>query len=386
MQTDGTEIRTIRSYPAPEPGPRELRVLHLIPSMLGGGAERQLALLAGEQGGMGLEVHVGVVTTGPNLPWLLASGATVHWLRDHGNHSPALLFDLVRLIRTVRPNVVQTWMLQMDIAGGLSSMITRTRWIMTERSSYGAYQSGLKRTVREYLGRFASAVIANSHEGSAYWRERLGKTKPCLVVRNAVPLDIITAARPLRPHFAEVGSRPFLLFAGRLAPEKNVRALLSGFARIASRIDAAIVICGAGPDRASLVELVDELALSDRVVFAGHSDQVWHWMKTAAAFVSLSRFEGQPNSVLEAMACRCPLIVSDIPEHREFLTAASARLVDPDDAVALANALTEVLVPSSDIDTRIRAAFGRVQAFSPRASASEYLTAYRVVLGEVQGS
>ena len=66
-------------------------------------------------------------------------------------------------------------------------------------------------------------------------------------------------------------------------------------------------------------------------------------MKAADAFVSVSYLEGQPNAVMEAMACGCPLVVSDIPMHREFLDEETALLVDPDDADAIARAIEAVL-------------------------------------------
>ena len=48
-------------------------------------------------------------------------------------------------------------------------------------------------------------------------------------------------------------------------------------------------------------------------------------MKSAAALVSPAIFEGSPNVVLEGMACGVPLVVSDIPEHRELLEDSAAR-------------------------------------------------------------
>ncbi len=54
---------------------------------------------------------------------------------------------------------------------------------------------------------------------------------------------------------------------------------------------------------------------------------VWALMKKASVFVSLSAYEGCPNTVMEAMACGCPIIVSDIPEHREILDEQSALFV-----------------------------------------------------------
>ena len=55
-------------------------------------------------------------------------------------------------------------------------------------------------------------------------------------------------------------------------------------------------------------------------------DEIWPWP------ASVSHYEGCPNVVLEAMACGCPVVVSNIPAHREILDEATAPgPVNPDD-------------------------------------------------------
>jgi len=75
-------------------------------------------------------------------------------------------------------------------------------------------------------------------------------------------------------------------------------------------------------------------------------------MKTASVSVSVSHVEGMPNAVIEAMAARCPLVVSEIPQHREILDDASARFVPLDDARATADAIRAQ--PAGSVDGAIR--------------------------------
>jgi glycosyltransferase involved in cell wall biosynthesis len=62
-------------------------------------------------------------------------------------------------------------------------------------------------------------------------------------------------------------------------------------------------------------------------------------LKPASALLSMSAYEGSPNVILEAMAAGCPLIVSDIAAHREFLDQDKAIFVPRDDSAALIDAV-----------------------------------------------
>lgn len=319
------------------------RVLHLIPNMGGGGAERQLTYIARGQVALGWDVHVAIVREGPNYPHLVSSGATIHRLRAGSNYDPRLLGQVLSLIRSLRPAIVHTRILQMDIIGGLASTLCRTPWVLSERASAPAYDSGFKNRLRIFLTRYAAAIDANSARGADYW----SVVQPEVSVRiipGGLPLEEIEAApvHELRPpqRSPEV---PAILFAGRFDAQKNVLNLLRALHLVMRQRDAVAVLCGRGPQEEEARCLVSELGIEDRVRFAGFVPDLWSLMKSADVFVSPAVFEGRPNSVLEAAACHCPLVVSDIAEHREFLDDSAALFVSWNDVDAIAAALIETL-------------------------------------------
>jgi glycosyltransferase involved in cell wall biosynthesis len=96
--------------------------------------------------------------------------------------------------------------------------------------------------------------------------------------------------------------------------------------------------------------------------------------------VSPSRFEGNPNIVLEAMAAGCPVVVSDIPAHREILDDEAALFVNPDDGRALADRIVSVAADPQSASRRARAARARVERFTLPQIATQYMAVYRDVL------
>jgi len=351
-----------------------MRILHCIATMGEGGAERQLVYLAEAQVHRGHEVHVALLRDGPNSHRLRASGAAIHLLRHTGNRDLRIVVRLARLIGAVRPDVVQNWLPQMDVMGGLAATLRRVRWIATERSRGDAYPWSALVRLRVMLVRCARMIVANSEGGAQYWRS-VAPRVPVVVIPNAVPVDDLPHVAP-----AELDGvrRPVILYAGRLNPEKNVATILEAMAREPLR-QASLVVCGSGPLRAALEQQARDLGIADRVTFAGFIDPLTPLLKAADVFVSASFFEGRPNAVLEALSCECPVVVSDIPAHREFLNEACARFFDAPGADALAAAVAAVLGDRSGTAARVAEARRVVTMLDAVRVADLYDDVYRRV-------
>ncbi|MEE8886402.1 MAG: glycosyltransferase family 4 protein [Eubacteriales bacterium] len=105
-----------------------------------------------------------------------------------------------------------------------------------------------------------------------------------------------------------------LLYAGRLAMEKNLDEILYLFSRWSYPSDK-LVLVGDGPYRQELECLVRESGLTGRVVFTGmvSPQDIAHYYRMADIFVSASRSETQGLTYFEAMACGLPLLCLDDP-------------------------------------------------------------------------
>ena len=349
-----------------------MRILHLIPSLVGGGAERQIAHLASGQRERGCEVHVGIFRGGINRERLERAGAVIHEIEAAGNYDPRLVFRVMKLIRAVRPDFVQTWLAQMDVVGGVAARLTRTPWIISERSSGAHYPRDAKHRLRRFLGRFATAIVANSSGGFSFWR---GSKASRFVVPNALALDEIAAAPRDETDF---GASRVILFVGRLDAEKNLSNLIIALQDVIAQRDAVALFCGIGPKENEVRSEIEQAGCTDRIRLLGYTDRVWSLMKRADAIVAPSWFEGHPNVVMEAAAAGCPLVLSDIPAHRECLGDA-ALFAPPEDPEALARAILQTL----DDPAEARARAGRARAIAADWSIDRAASAYMRIYEEL---
>jgi glycosyltransferase involved in cell wall biosynthesis len=355
-----------------------MRLLHCIPTLGSGGAERQLTYLARSLGERGVEIHIALLRGGANLERARASGATIHFLVHRSHHDPALLLRLLRLIDEVKPDVVQTWLPQMDVLGGLAGLWRGIPLVVSERSSTQAYPRTWKNMLRRAIGRRGRMVVANSQAGANYWSQ-LSSAPTVSVVHNIVPVHEIDAVQPDFSQFP--ADAEMILYVGRYSYEKNLPTLVDALCRVLARRPRALVLMhGEGREREAVTMRVKAAGMADRIRVGAFIQCPWALMKSGAAFVSVSDFEGNPNTVLEAAACRCPLILSDISAHREQFDERSALFVPPRSAQAIADAVEATLADPAAAERRADAARAVVAACSNVLVADRYLELYRRIV------
>jgi glycosyltransferase involved in cell wall biosynthesis len=206
------------------------------------------------------------------------------------------------------------------------------------------------------------------------------------VIPNGIAFDDIDAVPFMElDQIAPHGDR-VVVYAGRLHRDKKLDTLIQAMSHVAATIPSVLLICGDGPAGPDLKCLADSLGLAGRVRFLGHLPRrrLLVLLKSADLFAFPSAYEGQPNVVLEAIACGCPIAVSDIPAHREFLTEASSLFVDPCDADGLARAISQALGHPEQARARAVRARERVSGWSTARVAEEYIRVYETVLARRQ--
>jgi glycosyltransferase involved in cell wall biosynthesis len=179
----------------------------------------------------------------------------------------------------------------------------------------------------------------------------------------------------------------FILFLGRLVPEKAPDTLIEAFRRIDT--DASLVIAGPALYAGDYEARLRQVAAGDgRVRFTGPqygAEKAW-LLRNARVFVQPSTLEGLPIAVLEALALGTQVLVSDIPENVEAITIDGelrGRTFQVSDVASLAARLSEYLASGTNLVPSAREAARRAFDWSAIASETErvYQRALRIEPG-----
>lgn len=195
----------------------------------------------------------------------------------------------------------------------------RPRTVYTLHSSYPNYKL-TNRLMLIFTILFFHRIVCCSQaslDSLPGWIRRLGKGR-LSVVPNGIDLARVDRVRIF--HQAETDDCIFTIISiGRLIPVKNPLVLLQAFS-CNPHTDRRLVFVGEGNLRPEMIKAARAAQVENRVVLTGlvPRETVYSHLLSAHLFVSTSRIEGLPVAVLEAMACGLPIILSDIPSHREI--------------------------------------------------------------------
>lgn len=99
---------------------------------------------------------------------------------------------------------------------------------------------------------------------------------------------------------------------GRLSREKGYQYLLEAIAILKNIDNLKLMLVGDGQQKAELTRLAEKLRIKDRVIFTGYQTDVYNYMALFDIFVLSSLTEGFPNVLLEALACRKPVVATNV--------------------------------------------------------------------------
>ena len=383
---------------------RPVKVLLMLSSLHGGGAERVAVHLLNQLDPKRFDVRMGLLRkAGPYLEHIedldrvmVAPDGEAHFNYDGPNsaqYAPGKLIGSAvraplafrRMVRETRPDVAMSFLKGTNLLAWLALMgmgKERPRWIAREGNNVLAVieeeapnpfvkRVSLGLTRKAYAR--ADAVLANSTDMAHGLVGDLGLDPAKMrMINNPIDLAAIAAAKD--EPIPGAPNRPYVLCAGRLEYQKAHEVLIRSFAASGIWRTHALVILGKGSRLNQLHRLAAQLGVGEYVRFIGFVANPYAWMARADLFVLPSRWEGFPTVAAEALACGAPLLLSDCSfGPRDVIEpGVSGELVPVDDEIALSAAMAQ-LIADPERRARMRTAgFKRVRRFAIETMVGHY--------------
>jgi glycosyltransferase involved in cell wall biosynthesis len=354
-----------------------IRVLEVIPTLRRAGAERMVASLARHLDRARFDVAIAALYDRTPGDFEDEIDVPVRRLGKRRGLDLRMIPRLARVFRDFRPDLIHThsfvlrYVLPAAWLAGRPAIVHTVhniavrdsdragrvihRWAFRRRVATVAVAGEVARSFRALFGRDPAATIPNGIDAAA-WRRPEARA----AWRNAhgfSPGDVL------------------IVSAARLEPQKNPLGLIDAFAQAG---DARLLVAGEG----SLLGAARARA-SDRVHFLGVRSDLPELLSAADVFALASEWEGNPLSVMEAMAAGLPVVapaVGGVPEL--VVNGETGLLAPPGDTAALGAALSTL---ASDAALRARmgqAARARAQSFDVRVMADAYAALFERILKE----
>ncbi|MBE0436445.1 MAG: glycosyltransferase family 4 protein [Methylomicrobium sp.] len=295
-------------------------ILFLVSSMEGGGAERVAALLCNHWAGQGHEVTLMPTFSGRGeCLYPLSERVKLDYLADRvgttrrsGVNKVRRLWALRRAMRELRPDAVVSFLTPVNVAAIVASMGLKIPVIVSERIYPPAMPLGGVMALLRKLTYPKARVVVLQTEQARHWLESTIPKAQGRVIANPAVWPIPETSPEIKPDSVVAVGKHILLAVGRLDAQKGFDLLLQAFRRIAQvRQDWDLVILGEGGEHGRLLSLRRELGLEGRVHLPGRTGNLSAWYRRADLYAMSSRFEGFPNTLVEAMAHGLPAVSFD---------------------------------------------------------------------------
>lgn len=317
-----------------------MKISFFIGSMVSGGAEKVISLLANEYSKNGWDVEIVLmlknVVNQKQFPLDDRIKIVDLSIKEGGYRKKALKW--VRMVRSYikkeKPDCIVSFIgrinaLVLTAALGLSTPI-----LVSERND--PRHDGRGKLMQWYCNRIytqASAIVYQTKYEKGCFDRKLDKKS--YVIPN--PVEVISDLK-IKENDYEIST------AGRLVEQKNHALLISSVLFVKMKYpEVKCSIYGEGPLRKRLEDQVQELGLNDNVFLPGNKIDISKWVARSSIFVMSSNYEGLSNALIEAMMQGKACISTNYPGADELINNGEDGLIVPcNDARALSNAIIEL--------------------------------------------
>ncbi len=371
--------------------PSRIKIIFVIDSLVVGGAESQMVMLAGELLRRGYACEVFALQAKGELFFKLnALGIPV----SNGNVSLgrdrlALFIGIVALWRCIlqnRPCIVHSYLPLSNFIGSIVARLAGASVVITSRRGLGIHQEMEPRW--KYFDRISNAlsnaITVNSKavEEDTVFRDGVDRNKLHCIYNGLDPSMFNRTAFKYKQMRLELGLAPSEFawcMVANLVDYKGHNDLLQAFSKLSASSSCRLFLVGRDRGAQSSIEImISELALQGRVVLLGDRSDVPDILVAMDGYVMASHTEGFSNAILEAMASGLPVVATNVGGSAEALQGGElGLLVKPHNYEDLASAMQKIMDSQELRDKLSSASVLAVRAkYSLDALANSYLDLY----------
>ncbi|MEA5622629.1 glycosyltransferase family 4 protein [Nostoc sp. UHCC 0251] len=208
-----------------------------------------------------------------------------------------------------------------------------------QRAKWGNFSTRLIQMGEKSAVRDADRIIAVSEALQTYFWKTYGRET--VYIPNAP-----ASYGESDPHFSygkQLGLQQgrYILFLGRLVPEKRPDLLVDAFSSLKSSGWKLVLVGGVSDTKSFASNLLEKVANNRDIIFADElrGSRLWEIVRGAGLFVLPSDLEGLPLSMLEAMQEGIPILASDIPPHQQLINRERGVLFEAGNLASCINSL-----------------------------------------------
>jgi GalNAc-alpha-(1->4)-GalNAc-alpha-(1->3)-diNAcBac-PP-undecaprenol alpha-1,4-N-acetyl-D-galactosaminyltransferase len=344
----GSRMSAYRSISTMSPK-RQLRIAFLTSSLDAGGAERVATTLCNGWAEREHKVLLVATYSGGGVSFYdIDEAVQVTYLADVARTMRSSIFSymrrlfaLRRLVLNFEPDVIVSFLPNVNVAAILGSRLSGIPIIVCERTDPTSHPLPVFwRYATRWLYPYADMVTVQTDAVARKAITLYPRAKLIRSIPNPLPSGVTAVTHQPAP------GRKRILSLGRLTAEKQVWRIVDAFADLCCEFeDWDLEIRGDGPKKAAITEQIKKQNLEGRVFVLGRTSVPWDVMARSSAFIMASRYEGFPNALLEAMGIGLPCVTFDCPSGPREISdhGRNALLVPLNDQEALVAAMRQVM-------------------------------------------
>ncbi len=332
-----------------------MKIVHIITSLGDGGAEQTLFKIC-KHDKINKQIVISLRGPGKYFSLLKKLGIKVYYLNINF-FSIHKFFILIKLLRSLKPDVVQTWLVHADFIGGIAAKLAGINKIIwnIRYSNFDIKKAKLTTIlIIKLLSRLSYfipklIIIVSKRAKKLYELEGYDKKK-IKFIPNGYDLSFLKPHKIQKKNFKKKlkikNQVPLIGNVARYDPKKDHINLLNALSIIRSKkLHFFCLFVGSKINKKNtiLVSEIKRLKLTKYIKLLGRNDNILQVMNGLDIYIQSSSYgEGFPNVVAESMACGTPSIVTDVGDA-SFIVSKTGWVVPPNNPIKLAKAIEMAL-------------------------------------------